>query len=79
MRVTHGSFEQYTTAQIEVAYLDTGHQIEGDQKMNIRQKLAQFVAYQRTVRELDALDNRQLNDLGIQRADIKRLARATAL
>ncbi len=47
--------------------------------MNIRQKLAQFVAYQRTVRELDALDNRQLNDLGIQRADIRRVARATAL
>lgn len=46
--------------------------------MNIRQKLSQFVAYQRTVRELTALDNRQLNDLGINRSDIKRVARATA-
>jgi len=76
MRVVHGSSEQYTTAQIEIASLNTGQQIEEDQKMNIRQKLAQFVAYQRTVRELDALDNRQLSDLGIQRADIKRVARA---
>jgi uncharacterized protein YjiS (DUF1127 family) len=46
--------------------------------MTIRQKLAQFAAYQRTVRELAALDNRQLNDLGINRADIKVLARAKA-
>lgn len=46
--------------------------------MNIRQKLAQYVAYQRTVRELAALDNRSLSDLGIQRADIKRIARASA-
>ncbi len=79
MRVVHGSFEQCATAQIETASLNTGQQIEEDQKMNIRQKLAQFVAYQRTVRELDALDNRQLSDLGIQRADIKRVARATGL
>ena len=34
--------------------------------MNIRQKIAQFAAYQRTVRELNALTGRQLNDLGIQ-------------
>lgn len=47
--------------------------------MNIRQKLAQFAAYQRTVRELAALDNRQLNDLGILRADIRNVARSTAL
>ena len=46
--------------------------------MNIRKKLAQYVAYQRTVRELSALDNRSLNDLGIHRADIKRVARASS-
>lgn len=46
--------------------------------MNIRQKLAQFAAYQRTVRELAALDNRQLNDLGIHRGDIKSVARLSA-
>jgi len=44
--------------------------------MNIRQKLAQFAQYQQTVRELNALDNRQLTDLGIARADIKSLARS---
>jgi uncharacterized protein YjiS (DUF1127 family) len=47
--------------------------------MNIRQKLAQFALYQQTVRELGALDNRQLNDLGIARADIKSIARAKSL
>lgn len=46
--------------------------------MNIRQKIAQYVAYQRTVRELASLDNRSLNDLGITRADIKRVARDSA-
>jgi uncharacterized protein YjiS (DUF1127 family) len=47
--------------------------------MNIRQKIAQFAAYQRTVRELASLDNRQLNDLGIARSDIKAIARAHTL
>ncbi len=45
--------------------------------MNIRQRLAQFAQYQRTMRELNALDARQLNDLGITRADIKNIARGT--
>jgi uncharacterized protein YjiS (DUF1127 family) len=44
--------------------------------MNIRQKIAQFAQYQQTVRELSALDNRQLSDLGINRTDIKAVARA---
>lgn len=43
---------------------------------SIRQKLAQFAQYQQTVRELNALDNRSLNDLGITRGDIRQLARA---
>jgi uncharacterized protein YjiS (DUF1127 family) len=47
--------------------------------MNIRQKLAQFAAYQRTIRELTALDNRQLSDLGIARGDIKTIARTHTL
>ena len=47
--------------------------------MTIRQKLAQYAAYQRTVRELSSLDNRSLSDLGINRADIKRVARETGL
>tara|TARA_R110002124_G_scaffold268011_1_gene435522 strand:- start:5657 stop:5833 length:177 start_codon:yes stop_codon:yes gene_type:complete len=47
---------------------------EGEPKMNIRQKIAQFAQYQRTVRELNALDTRQLNDLGITKGDIKNIA-----
>lgn len=42
--------------------------------MSIRKKLAEFAAYQRTIRELSALDNRQLSDLGITRSDIKNIA-----
>jgi uncharacterized protein YjiS (DUF1127 family) len=47
--------------------------------MNIRQKLAAYAQYQRTVRELAALDTRQLNDLGITRPDIKTIARNQSL
>ena len=43
--------------------------------MNIRQKIAKFAQYQRTMRELNALDTRQLSDLGITRTDIQRIAR----
>jgi uncharacterized protein YjiS (DUF1127 family) len=43
--------------------------------MGIRQTLKKWAAYQQTVRELAALDNRQLTDLGITRADIQRIAR----
>ena len=43
--------------------------------MGIRQTLKRWQAYQQTVRELAALDNRQLNDLGIARTDIQRIAR----
>jgi uncharacterized protein YjiS (DUF1127 family) len=43
--------------------------------MDIRKTFKQWAAYQQTVRELAALDNRQLTDLGIVRADINRIAR----
>jgi uncharacterized protein YjiS (DUF1127 family) len=43
--------------------------------MSIRQRLQQYVSYQRTLRELNKLDGRQLNDLGISRADIAVIAR----
>ena len=43
--------------------------------MDIRKTLKKWAAYQQTVRELAALDNRQLNDLGISRADIQKVAR----
>ena len=50
---------------------------EGETEMNIRQKIAQFAQYQRTMRELNALDARQLNDLGITKGDIKNIARGS--
>ena len=43
--------------------------------MGIRQTFKKWAAYQQTVRELTALNNRQLNDLGITRTDIQRVAR----
>jgi uncharacterized protein YjiS (DUF1127 family) len=43
--------------------------------MGFRNTLKKWAAYQQTVRELAALDNRQLNDLGITRTDIQRIAR----
>ena len=43
--------------------------------MNIRQKIAQYAAYQRTVRELNQLSTSQLRDLGITRTDIKTVAK----
>ena len=43
--------------------------------MNIRQTIAKYAQYQRTMRELNALDARQLNDLGITKGDIKNIAR----
>ena len=46
--------------------------------MNIRQKLSQYAAYNRTVRELSQLSNIQLRDLGITRDDIKSVARVAA-
>ena len=46
-------------------------------KMNIAKKIADFARYQRTLRELNALDNRQLHDLGITKGDLKAIARGT--
>lgn len=38
--------------------------------MTIRAKLNEIVARRRAIRELNAMDARQLNDLGISREDI---------
>lgn len=51
---------------------------KGENEMKIRQRLANFANYQRTLRELNALDNRQLDDLGITRGDIQNVARGKA-
>ena len=44
----------------------------------LRQKISQFAAYQRTVRELTQLTNVQLRDLGITLDDIKAVAKTAA-
>jgi uncharacterized protein YjiS (DUF1127 family) len=43
--------------------------------MGIRKTLQKWAAYNQTVRELNALGNRELTDLGITRGDIERIAR----
>jgi uncharacterized protein YjiS (DUF1127 family) len=58
------------------AYISVTEQ-EGLQ-MTILQKLANYAAYRRTVRELAALDNAQLKDIGITRHEIRALARTSA-
>lgn len=44
--------------------------------MSIRRKIADYIAYQRTVRELSKLDPRLLSDIGISQDDIKTAARS---
>ena len=46
--------------------------------MSIRKTIKKWAAYNRTVRELNALGNRELTNLGITRRDIDRVARETA-
>ncbi|SDG64828.1 DUF1127 domain-containing protein [Pelagibacterium luteolum] len=46
--------------------------------MDIRKSFKRWSAYQQTVRELNALGNRELSDLGISRSDIQRVAREHA-
>lgn len=43
--------------------------------MGIRQRITNYVNFQRTVRELSQLDNAQLKDLGINRDQIRHVAR----
>lgn len=43
--------------------------------MGIRDRFRKWAEYQRTVRELTELDNRSLSDMGINRADIRAIAR----
>ncbi|MCB1386980.1 MAG: DUF1127 domain-containing protein [Nitratireductor sp.] len=43
--------------------------------MNIIGKFKDWRSYRRTVNELGALSNRELNDLGISRADIPFIAK----
>lgn len=49
--------------------------LERTNDMNIARSFAQWRSYRNTVSELNGLSNRELDDLGIGRADIKRIAR----
>jgi len=46
--------------------------------MGIKKTFEKWARYQQTVRELKALSNRDLNDLGISRNDINKIARDAA-
>lgn len=46
--------------------------------MNITRSFAQWRSYRNTVAELNSLSQRELDDLGIGRGDIKRIARLAA-
>ena len=45
--------------------------------MKLLRKFADYATYRRTVRELSALNNHQLKDLGITRFEIPSVARAS--
>lgn len=49
--------------------------LERTNDMNIARSFAQWRSYRNTVSELNGLSNRELDDLGIGRSDIKRIAR----
>jgi len=46
--------------------------------MGLRTSFKRWAAYQQTVRELSALGNRELDDLGINREEIHKVARRHA-
>jgi len=48
-----------------------------ERTMNLIRSYKNWRRFNQTVRELSRLDNRELNDLGIARADIERVARAS--
>ncbi|MDB5556531.1 MAG: hypothetical protein JWL86_6515 [Rhizobium sp.] len=47
--------------------------------MNVARTFTNWVKFRQTVNELDRMSSRKLQDLGIARSDIRRIARASAL
>jgi uncharacterized protein YjiS (DUF1127 family) len=58
--------------------LDAGRTIFHQKRDQMKQALAKRRVYRATIFELSALSNRDLNDLGIPRSNIKRLAMEAA-
>lgn len=47
--------------------------------MSVARSFNNWIKYRQTVAELGRMSNRELQDLGIARADIRRIARGTAI
>lgn len=74
--VTFRSAAYISGHEIEVsAKRAAGKGLERDTIMNIAQKITTWRKYRETVNELGRMSDRELNDLGIGRADIRRVAR----
>lgn len=58
--------------------LDTGRTVFHQKSDQIRYAVAKRRVYRATFHELSVLNDRDLNDLGIARCDIKRLAQEAA-
>ncbi len=53
--------------------------VKGNREMNIRKSYENWREYRKTVNELNALSTRELSDLGINRHDIRAIARSSQL
>ena len=47
--------------------------------MNVARTFSAWIKYRQTMNELGRMSSRELQDLGIERADIRRVARAATL
>ena len=47
--------------------------------MNVARTFTNWVKFRQTVSELGRMSSRELNDIGIDRADIRRIAQGSAL
>lgn len=47
--------------------------------MNVARTFAAWVKFRQTMNELGGMSNRELQDLGIERSDIRRIARSASL
>lgn len=66
------------TSTVSGVVLDAGRTFFDQKRKQIRMALAKRGVYNTTRRELSALSDRDLTDLGIARCDINRLAREAA-